>query len=402
MLSWIESSGKYIFITKAVRVFSYGFMSLLIPFYLRYLNYSLEFIGIVITISILTGVFFNILIGIYGELIGRRRSLQIFSLFMIISSILFLTGNTVSIIIASILGVLSVTGTETGPFLSIEQAALTKFIGDERRTLAFSFYNFIGYTFSAFGSLFAGVPTMFLGEDLSYKVLLIVFGFSGVLLFYAYSTMGESLEIKSGKIRVKLSPEARRIMLKLSLLFSIDAFGGGFIIQSILSLWFKVRFGISLSDQAWIFFAGGIITALSFFLAERISRRIGLLNTMVFTHIPSNIFLLIIGFSSTPFLAILFLFLRQSLSQMDVPTRQSYMMAIVKPEERVALSSATNIPRALAQAGSPYLSTYSLAIGLISIPFILSGSLKIIYDILIFITFRNIKPPEEKIKEKHS
>jgi sugar phosphate permease len=123
---------------------------------------------------------------------------------------------------------------------------------------------------------------------------------------------------------------------------------------------------------------------------------------MVFTHLPSNVFLLLIAFAQTPTLAIILLFLRQSLSQMDVPTRQSYMMAIVKPEERVALSSATNIPRALAQAGSPYLSTYSLALGILSLPFILSGSLKIIYDILIFITFRNIKPPEEIGKGKHS
>ncbi|MGC8709475.1 MAG: MFS transporter [Thermoplasmata archaeon] len=402
MLSWIEKPGKLLFITKALRVFSYGFMSLVLPFYLRYLNFSLEFIGIVITLSILTGVFFNIFVGIYAERLGRKRSLQIFSLFMLFSSILFLLGDWISIIVASIFGVISVTGTETGPFLSIEQAALTKFSKDERRTLTFSFYNFIGYTFSALGSLFSGLPGLFFNQGISYSILLSIFGINGLLLFYIYSILGDSLEIKNKSIKIKLSPEARKIMLKLSLLFSIDAFGGGFIIQSILSLWFRIRFNIMLGEQSWIFFIGGIITALSFFLAERIARKIGLLNTMVFTHLPSNIFLLLIAFAQTPTLAIILLFLRQSLSQMDVPTRQSYMMAIVKPEERVALSSATNIPRALAQAGSPYLSTYSLALGILSLPFILSGSLKIIYDILIFITFRNIKPPEEIGKGKHS
>ncbi|MGB9815081.1 MAG: MFS transporter [Thermoplasmata archaeon] len=402
MLSWIEKPGKLLFITKALRVFSYGFMSLVLPFYLRYLNFSLEFIGIVITLSILTGVFFNIFVGIYAERLGRKRSLQIFSLFMLFSSILFLLGDWISIIVASIFGVISVTGTETGPFLSIEQAALTKFSKDERRTLTFSFYNFIGYTFSALGSLFSGLPGLFFNQGISYSILLSIFGINGLLLFYIYSILGDSLEIKNKSIKIKLSPEARKIMLKLSLLFSIDAFGGGFIIQSILSLWFRIRFNIMLGEQSWIFFIGGIITALSFFLAERIARKIGLLNTMVFTHLPSNVFLLLIAFAQTPTLAIILLFLRQSLSQMDVPTRQSYMMAIVKPEERVALSSATNIPRALAQAGSPYLSTYSLALGILSLPFILSGSLKIIYDILIFITFRNIKPPEEIGKGKHS
>ncbi|MCI4434000.1 MAG: MFS transporter [Thermoplasmata archaeon] len=402
MLSWLEKQGKILLITKAVRVFSYGFMSLVIPFYLRYLNFSLEFIGIVITISLLSGVFFNIFVGVYGDLLGRRRSLQLFSIFMIISSILFIVGNLPSIVLASIFGVISVTGTETGPFLSIEQAALTKFTGNEKRTLTFSFYNFIGYTFSALGSLFSGLPGLFLSQSISFMILLLVFGSIGLLLLYLYSILGDSLEVKFEKVRITLTPETKKIMIKLSILFSIDAFGGGFIIQSILSLWFRIRFNIMLSDQAWIFFIGGIITALSFFLAERIARRIGLLNTMVFTHIPSNVFLLLIAFANTPIVAIILLFLRQSLSQMDVPTRQSYMMAIVRPEERVSLSSATNIPRAIAQASSPYLSTYSLAVGILSLPFLLSGSLKIIYDILIFITFRNIKPPEELEKEKHS
>ncbi|MEM0150693.1 MAG: MFS transporter [Thermoplasmata archaeon] len=395
MLSWIEKPGLILISTKGIRVFAYGFMSLLLPFYLSYLNFSLQFIGVVITISILSGAIFNIFIGIYGEKIGRRSTLQIFSLFMIFSSILFILGNEISIIIASIFGVISVTGTETGPFLTVEQAALTKFVRDEKRTLLFSIYNFMGYTFSALGSLFSGIASFIFGSVTVFYILLSIFGVIGLLLFILYSMMGNFLEIKFKGERVKLSKDARSIVLKLSILFSIDAFGGGFIVQSIISLWFKVKFNILLSNQGWIFFIGGIITAISFFLAERIARKIGLLNTMVFTHIPSNVFLIMIAFASSPILAILLLFLRQSLSQMDVPTRQSYMMAIVKPEERVALSSATNIPRGIAQAGSPYISVLSLSLGFLFLPFLLSGSLKIIYDFLIFFTFRHIKPPEE-------
>ncbi len=398
MLSWIEKPGLILITTKSIRVFAYGFMSLLIPFYLSYLNFSLGFIGIVITISLLTGAFFNIFVGAYGEKIGRRLILQLFSIFMIISSILFILGNEISIILASIFGVLSVTGTETGPFLSVEQAAITKFVSDNRRTLLFSTYNFMGYAFSALGSLFSGLANKYISDHNSYLILLSIFGMIGFILFILYSFLGNLLEIRTENKKIRLSPEARSIMIKLSLLFSIDAFGGGFIVQSLLSLWFKMRFHILLPEQGWIFFIGGIITAVSFFLAERIARKIGLLNTMVFTHIPSNIFLLLIAFTNSPLLAIIFLFLRQSLSQMDVPTRQSYMMAIVKPEERVALSSATNVPRSIAQAGSPYLSTFSLSVGFLSFPFLISGSLKILYDILIFITFRNIKPPEEMKK----
>ncbi|MEM1857514.1 MAG: MFS transporter, partial [Thermoplasmata archaeon] len=300
MLSWIEKPGLILISTKAIRVFAYGFMSLLLPFYLSYLNFSLQFIGIVITISILSGAIFNIFIGIYGEKIGRRSTLQIFSLFMIFSSILFILGNEISIIIASIFGVISVTGTETGPFLTVEQAALTKFVRDEKRTLLFSIYNFMGYTFSALGSLFSGIASFIFGSVTVFYILLSIFGVIGLLLFILYSMMGNFLEIKFKGERVKLSKDARSIVLKLSILFSIDAFGGGFIVQSIISLWFKVKFNILLSNQGWIFFIGGIITAISFFLAERIARKIGLLNTMVFTHIPSNVFLIMIAFASSP------------------------------------------------------------------------------------------------------
>ncbi|MEM3036339.1 MAG: MFS transporter, partial [Thermoplasmata archaeon] len=251
MLSWIEKPGLILISTKAIRVFAYGFMSLLLPFYLSYLNFSLQFIGIVITISILSGAIFNIFIGIYGEKIGRRSTLQIFSLFMIFSSILFILGNEISIIIASIFGVISVTGTETGPFLTVEQAALTKFVRDEKRTLLFSIYNFMGYTFSALGSLFSGIASFIFGSVTVFYILLSIFGVIGLLLFILYSMMGNFLEIKFKGERVKLSKDARSIVLKLSILFSIDAFGGGFIVQSIISLWFKVKFNILLSNQGW-------------------------------------------------------------------------------------------------------------------------------------------------------
>ncbi|MDP8012349.1 MAG: MFS transporter [Thermoplasmata archaeon] len=396
MINFIEKPGKILFITKSIRVFAYGFLSIALPFYLTDEGYNALFVGIFITIGILSSVIYNIFVSKYTEKIGRKKTLQIFSIFMILSSIFFLINNFISILIAAIFGVISVTGTETGPFLSIEQSALTKFTSETRRTLVFSIYNFLGYASSALGSLFSGIPSYFVSGILSLKILIIIYGLIGLLLFLFYSSLKDSLEIKSVKRNYKISNETKKVIIKLSLLFSIDAFGGGFIIQSILSLWFKMHFNMDIEAQSLLFFAGGIITAISFFLAERISRKIGLLNTMVFTHLPSNVFLILVAFSPNIILAITFLLLRQSLSQMDVPTRQSYMMAIVKPEERTAVGAITNIPRSISQAASPYLSTYSISISLFYAPFLISGTLKIIYDILIFITFRKVKPPEEK------
>ncbi len=395
MLSWIDNNGKIILLAKSIRVFSYGFLSIVLPFYLRYLGYSATTVGIIVTLAVLSNAIFNIIVGKYGERFGRNTTLRIFSILMIISSILLLIPNIITIIFAAIFGIISVTGTETGPFLSVEQSALTKFVRDEKRTLLFSIYNFLGYSASSLGALFPNVPYHFFPKNLSYISMIILYGFVGLILYFLYWKIGQSIELNFERKNVKISDETKKKIIKLSLLFSMDAFGGGFILQSILVLWFNYKFGLNIETQTWIFFGGGMITALSFFLAERIAKKIGLLNTMVFTHIPSNVFLLLISFATSPFIAVILLFLRQSLSQMDVPTRQSYTMAIVKPEERTATSAITNIPRSISQAGSPYLSSYAISIGSYSIPFILSGSIKIIYDILIFLTFRKIKPPEE-------
>jgi predicted MFS family arabinose efflux permease len=196
-----------------------------------------------------------------------------------------------------------------------------------------------------------------------------------------------------------ISPENRRTVAMLSLLFSMDAFGGGFVLQSILTLWFNSVHHFDLRQLSWIFFASGIITATSVFLAERISKRIGLLNTMVFTHLPSSIFLILIPFTPSPYIAVSLLFARQSISQMDVPTRQSYMMAIIKPEDRTATGAITNISRTAAQGISPPIATSMMAASLYTLPFVFGGGFKIAYDILIYFTFRKVKPPEEKAIE---
>lgn len=397
MLPWLSFEAKTILIAKWIRVFAYGYMSIVLPFYLSYLGYSPTFIGIVITLAVLSNAIFNILVSKYAESFGRGKTLILFSFLMFLSSMLLLFPNAVSVILASILGVFSATGTEAGPFLSIEQAVLTKFVTNERRTFLFSLYNFLGYSASSIGSLFSSIPFRLTSRPLAFLFSIILYGLIGLTLLLLYLTLGNKLELNvEGKGRnYTLSEETKKKVIKLTLLFSVDAFGGGFVLQSILVLWFKYRFGIDLQEQSLIFFVSQIITALSFFLAERIARRIGLLNTMVFTHLPSNVFLMMVALAPTAPLAIAFLFMRQSLSQMDVPTRQSYVMAIVKPEERTAVAAITNVPRSLAQAASPYLATYAISLSIYYLPFILSGLVKIAYDISILFSFRNVKPPEE-------
>jgi predicted MFS family arabinose efflux permease len=221
---------------------------------------------------------------------------------------------------------------------------------------------------------------------------------SGLLGAFLYSTLSGKVEIghaKEGKKHTALSAKARPIVFKLSALFSVDAFGGGFIGQSILSYYFYTRFALDLSTLGEIFFATQIVTALSFLLSERIARRIGLLRTMVFSHIPSNVFLAAVAFAPTPLSAVSILLCRQSLSQMDVPARQSYVMAIVDESDRTAAAGLTSSTRTLASSISPSIAGYAIQAVWIGTPLVAAGLLKLSYDFMIYASFRKIKPPEE-------
>jgi MFS family permease len=316
---------------------------------------------------------------------------------MALSGVLLITNiSAISLIIAAVIGAISVTGTETGPFLAIEQPAITGFTNDKNRTKVFGTYNFLGYSAAAIGAAFSGIPSFF-SSLIGYHILLYVYIAISLTLAAVYFKIGRRLELKKKPISIKnISKNGKRTITKLSILFSVDSFGGGFVLQSLLSLWFASRFGLGIGMLAIIFLFTNIITALSILMAPKIAKRIGLLNTMVFTHIPSNLFLIAIPFAPTVPSAVAFLFLRQSMSQMDVPARQSYTMAIVKPEERTALTGITNVPRTIAQGVSPSIASYFISIAYYSAPFVASGAIKIAYDVSIFFTFRRIKPPEEK------
>lgn len=372
----------------------YGFLGVLFGVYLAQLGFGAFAIGVVLTFTVLSSAFYTFIVSFIADRIGRRRTLIFFALTdFAAGSVLFLSNAWWAPVFAGIVGNMTVGAGEVGPFLSLEQAILPRTCNSNRRTLAFSIYNLVGYGASSLGALIAGIPQYF-----GYRPLFLAYMASGLLGALLYSSLSKGVEIehaKESKKHTALSPKARPIVFKLSALFSVDAFGGGFIGQSILSYYFYTRFALDLSTLGEIFFATQIVTALSFLLAERIARRIGLLRTMVFSHIPSNVFLVAVAFAPTPLSAVSLLLCRQSLSQMDVPARQSYVMAIVDESDRTATAGLTSSTRTVASSISPTIAGYAMQVTWLGAPLVAAGLLKLAYDLMIYTSFRNVKPPEE-------
>jgi MFS family permease len=302
--------------------------------------------------------------------------------------------------------VISPADKDIGPFLSVEQASLTHLIPNERRTQVFAWYNLAGSFASAVGALAGG----WLAQNLinlghprffAYLVVLAGYAIGGLILFILFLNLSSSIEatIQTDEIKRVLGlHRSRDVIFKLSSLFALDAFAGGLLVQSFLAYWFHVRFGVDSGILGTIFFGANILAGISALLAVRIAKRFGLINTMVFTHIPSSILLMLIPFVHSLSFAVGLLFLRFSISQMDVPTRQSYTMAVVAPDERSAASGVTAIARSVGSAISPALTGLFFSIpALFNLPFLLCGGLKIIYDLLLFREFRAVKPPEENL-----
>jgi MFS family permease len=302
--------------------------------------------------------------------------------------------------------VISPTGKEIGPFLSVEQAALSQLVRDEERTRLFAWYNVVGSMAAALGALGGGWLVHFLESrgvpavD-AYRSLLYGYALGGavlLLLFLGLSTRVEASDKIGPRAarRVLGLHRSRSTVLRLSALFALDSFGGGLILQSMMAYWFYIKFGLDAGAIGSIFFAVNVLAALSALGAAWLARKIGLLNTMIFTHLPSNVCLMLVPCMPTLPLAVAMLLLRFSTSQMDVPTRQSYTMAVVAPDERSAASGVTTIARSAGAALSPTLTGFFLSVpSLISMPFLLAGGVKLVYDGLLYYSFRNTRPPEE-------
>jgi len=397
-----------LFATRIVRLFCYGFLSVVLALYLAQAGLSEKQIGLLFTLTLVGDAGISLWLTTSADRFGRRRTLLLGALLMIGAGVVFiLTKNPMLLMVAAIIGVISPSGNEIGPFLSVEQAALTQLIPDRRRTQTFAWYNLSGSFATATGALTGGWLSQFLHSSgvsalNSYRAVLMGYALGGTVLVALFLCISAAIEIPASAQQIDARRtlglhRSRGVVLRLSALFAMDAFAGGLIVQSMIAYWFHVRFGIEAGVIGSIFFGANILAGISALLAGRLAKKIGLINTMVFTHIPSNILLMLVPLMPSLPLAIGVLLLRFSISQMDVPTRQSYTMAVVAPDERSAASGVTAIARSVGAAISPSLTGIFLSIpALLSAPFFFSGGLKIIYDLLLYRSFRRFKPPEEQ------
>jgi MFS family permease len=407
ILGWLGRDGKLILTARVIRAFAYGFLSIVLAIYLKLIGFSDPLIGIVLTATLVNSVLFTLVASFYADRIGRRKILIIYAALMSISGAIFLaTNNYLALIAAALIGTINVTGSETGSFLSIEQALLPQTIDDvKKRNAIYAIYNMAGTFAMSAGILLSGLPAILhqqygLGEVDSIRSLFMLYSILGIIVVAIYFMLSKKIELAGELVKPSsliLTSESKKIVGKLSGLFAVDSFAGGFVIQSIVSFWFFTKFGVDLTTLSYVFSIAGVLTAFSFLAAAKIADRIGLVNTMVFTHIPSNVLLILVGFAPTLPLAIALYLGRMALSQMDVPTRQSYIVAVVREEERTASAGITNISRNISQSVSPSLTGYILqSLPAFSAPFVLGGVLKIAYDVALYLNFRNIKPMEEK------
>jgi MFS family permease len=396
-----------LFSTRIIRLFCYGFLSVVLALYLAEAGLTEGQIGLLFTLTLVGDAVITLWLTTSADRLGRKRTLILGALLMAGAGIAFvLTRNFILLIVAAIIGVISPSGNEIGPFLSVEQAALTQLISNKSRTQFFAWYNLVGSFATATGALSGGWLAQLLQNRewsalASYRVVLIGYAFGGFLLLLLFLNLTKSVEVEATQAETKRVlglHRSRAVVFKLSSLFALDAFAGALLVQSLMAYWFHVRFGVASGTLGSIFFGANILAGISALLAIRLANKIGLINTMVFTHIPSNILLILVPLMPTLPLAIGLLLLRFSISQMDVPTRQSYTMAVVAPDERSAAAGVTAIARSVGASVSPALTGLLFSIPMLfNAPFLLAGGLKIIYDLLLYREFRAVKPPEENM-----
>lgn len=409
LLSSLNPDGRLLFITRMARLFAYGFLSVVLVLYLNSLKFTDTQIGLLLSLTLVGDTVISLWITTNADRIGRRKMLLIGAGLMIFAGLLFIfTQNYILLVIAATIGVISPSGNEVGPFLSIEQAALSQLLPGEKRTQVFAWYNLVGSFATAIGALCGGGLAQILQNDgmpdlQSYKFVILGYALMGLVLEALFFRLSPTAEVPAsitpGNRSLAQSwlglHKSRNVVIKLASLFTLDAFAGGLVVQSIVAYWFYLRFHVDPAVLGSIFFGANILAGISALSAAWVASKIGLINTMVFTHVPSNILLILVPFMPTLPLAILMLLLRFSISQMDVPTRQSYTMAVVEPDERSSASGITGIARTIGASVAPVLSTSLLANPVLGLPFIFSGLIKLFYDVSLYRSFKSIKPPEE-------
>src|SRR5450830_1700478 len=399
---------KILFATRIVRLFCYGFLSLLLALYLAQVGLTDQQIGLLFSLTLAGDAAVSLWLTTSADRFGRRRTLQIGALLMLGAGLVFiLTDNIVFLMAAAIIGVISPSGNEIGPFLSVEQAGLSQIVPNQKRTQVFAWYNLAGSFATATGALCGGWVVQILQHrgwlalD-AYRVVLGAYAAGGLVLTLLFLTLSPAVEVQEkapvGTQLVLGLHRSRVVALRLSALFALDAFAGGLILQSMIAYWFHIKFGVDTGLLGSLFFGANVLAGISALLAVPLAKRFGLINTMVFTHVPSNLLLILVPLMPNLPLAIGLLLARFSISQMDVPTRQSYTMAVVATDERSAAAGVTGIARSVGASLAPALTGIFLAnTALFSLPFFLCGGLKLVYDLALYRSFSTIKAPEEKL-----
>ena len=388
----------YLFAARALRDFGDGFVAVLLPVYLLALGHTPLQVGVIGTASLLGSALLTMGVGFLGARYDHRALLLAAAGLMIATGVAFAGVHDYALLlVVAFAGTINPSAGSVSVFVPLEHAVLAREIADGERTRMFARYSLVGALAAAVGALAAAIPEVLapagLAQLTSVKAMFVLYAMLGVLGGLLYARIPQRPPAVESAAAA-LGP-SRTIVYKLAALFSLDAFAGGFVVQSLLALWLFERFDMSLSAAGMFFFWSGVLSAFSFPVAARLSRRIGLVNTMVFTHIPSSLALMLAAIAPTLPVALVLLSIRAALSQMDVPTRSSYVMAVVTEAERAAAASFTSVPRSLAAAASPALAGALFAASFRAWPLLICGALKIVYDLLLLMQFRHVKPTEE-------
>ena len=387
-------------VAKGLRAFGDGYVSLLLPLYLLDLGFSPLQVGIIATTTLLGSGLLTLLVGLHAYRYHYRTLLLAATVLMVSTGLGFaFVTDFWPLLLIALVGTLNPSSGDVSVFLPLEHAVLSRVVDDKKRTAVFARYSLVGTLIAALGSLAAALPAMMasavgISTTAAIQGMFVLYALLGGFAAAVYRGLPRALATDA---RVPTAPltKSKKTVYTLAALFSLDAFGGGFVVQSMVALWLYQNFSLSLAAAGTLFFWTGVLTAFSYLVAVRIAGRFGLVNTMVFTHIPSSLCLIAIPFMPELSYVIVLLIIRSALSQMDVPTRSSYVMAIVPAAERPAAASITSVPRSLASAVSPFLTGYLLGVSSFGWPLLIAGAVKIVYDVLLLAMFRKVRPPEE-------
>jgi MFS family permease len=390
-----------ILLAKGLRGFADGFVSLLLPVYLLELGFSPLQVGVIATATLTGSGVLTLLVGLQAWRFHYRTWLLASAVLMAGTGMAFaaVSGFWPLLLIAFV-GTLNPSGGDVSVFLPLEQALLSRSVQDRDRTWQMARYSLVGTLLGALGSLAAALPGLAVSHSAwsnrtAIQAMFVLYAVLAVAAGAVYRGLPAAPAADPAQPKSALHTSRTKVYT-LAALFSLDAFGGGFVVQSLVALWLYQRFDLSVASAGTIFFWTGVLTAFSYLVAARIAKRFGLLKTMVFTHLPSSVCLILIPFMHGLAPVLVLLFIRSALSQMDVPTRSSYVMAIVPPDERAAAASVTSVPRSLASAASPVIAGYLLGVSTFGWSFVAGGVAKIVYDLLLLATFHKVRPPEEE------